>query len=48
MVMDNSNTFEMPELEELLSDKFLRPTFESIVSVQENQGSVPEVEGGLV
>ena len=48
MVMDNSNTFEMPELEELLSEKFLRPTFESIVSVQENWGSVPEVEGGLV
>ena len=48
MVMDNSSTFEMPELDELLSERFLRPTFESIVSVQENRGSVPEVEGGLV
>lgn len=42
------NWMEVRDVDKLISDQFLRPTLESIVSVQEHNGSVPEIEGGTV
>ena len=35
-------------IDNMLSDWFLKPTLEGIVGLQEKQGSVPELEGGIV
>ena len=48
MTVDNNTSFEIPEMDELISAQFLRPTLEGIVGVQEQRGAVPEMEGGVV
>ena len=48
MTEDNNTSFEIPEMDELISAQFLRPTLEGIVGVQEKRGAVPEMEGGVV
>ncbi|MCX6005282.1 MAG: hypothetical protein NT082_06385 [Chloroflexi bacterium] len=48
MCADKITSFEASGQGSSLSEQFLRPTLESIVSVQEKAGSVPELEGGIV
>jgi len=36
------------DLDMLISDQFLQPTLESIIAIQEKEGSVPDIAGGIV
>ncbi len=44
----SSSTLDAFEAKNQLSRQFLSPTLEGIVSVQEQGGAVPELEGGIV
>ena len=38
----------LTDLDMLISEQFLKPTIESILAIQEKEGSVPDLEGGVV
>lgn len=44
MISDNI----LNDLDMLISDQFLQPTLESIIAIQEKEGSVPDIVGGIV
>jgi hypothetical protein len=48
MTEDNTMQFPTYNIDNMLSDWFLKPTLEGIVNLQEKSGSVPELEGGIV
>jgi len=48
MGVENLTYFDVHDLDELVSDRFLKPTLESIVCIQEKHGPLPDLEGGVV
>jgi hypothetical protein len=47
-MIDNNLHLDFCNIPELLSISFLKPTVERILKIQEDRGSVPELEGGVV